>query len=1000
MKKLILRKLLPLISVCVANTVSAQDSGFIQTERSEMNYVPAPQTWAFMKYGNTPVDYYTGTAQVNVPIYEYRDNDFEISVSAGYASNGLLPQRQTGILGLNWFLNCGGAVTREIRGIADDKLLGPVVGFLRSGNEYTDSEFMKNKPGKICGDTNYNNWYVTNGDYETESDVFHFNFMGHSGTFHYNRQKQACIYNTNGNHGTYTIEYDRQYEITSFTIKTADGYSYVFGGDPESVERSIAGNFDHNGRYVIESGSVHPIVTWNLTKIVAPNGRTVSFGYMSSENYNHIYDPNQNPYFVTSFSFGNNNIDNGNKFGIIGDENNTMNHFRRASVIKTSNLTGVAIGDGNEKVLVDLSYSKKQCREASPTASITDRPKYDACMIVQFTNQLNSITAKTISGRVLRKCDFEYRNKDNHLILDAIGIDGIGKYRMTYFEDNQYPEISTADVDFWGYYNGKGNRTTNIVSTEIDQETYNEVIKPGNMSHFPDSEYSKTGCLKRIEYPTNGFTEFEYESNTAKYIVLKNKKPMLYEFKSDFNDSIVIDKVDENVYLAKLNFYRSLFVYTDETGGVRVKKITDYDGLGGYRTREFEYSDGVVSSFPRFYAYKVGRFDCYNQFINFSVNSFDKGHIGYRSVKEKFADGSTIEYMFNTYYTHPDEYEENCRKPISDDETIVDSLFVNNISRVPNSRDYQRGKMNRITYYDSLGNKVKCEDFEYADHNADDPDNYTAFAVLSGRYAYFVKRFTGDYRLVGKTVSEYFGRDSLITVTSFDYNAAGQIRKSDVRYPDGTVKGEEIQYEHEKNIEAASKNMLNYPYTVCRTVADDHGKRMVSVLRYNYSNAYRMIKPASVHKLKLTDPIEYPFNESKYGGQFKRIVSYEKYDNNGNPLQVVDDAGIRTSYVWGYDGLYPVVKAVGTTYDALKNVLGLTSDAPLDGGLSDAQKSALSNISNSLVDMYDYEPHVGVIEHTDPSGRKYAFEYDSFGRLIKQADDDGIIEKYEYHLNL
>lgn len=57
---------------------------------------------------------------VNVPIYTYKDNDFELPISVSYVSEGFVPSRQTGILGLNWFLNCGGSIAREIKGIPDD----------------------------------------------------------------------------------------------------------------------------------------------------------------------------------------------------------------------------------------------------------------------------------------------------------------------------------------------------------------------------------------------------------------------------------------------------------------------------------------------------------------------------------------------------------------------------------------------------------------------------------------------------------------------------------------------------------------------------------------------------------------------------------------------------------------------------------------------------------------------------------------------------------------
>lgn len=80
--------------ICIANQAFSQQDEFVQVSRSEYDYIPSMQTWAFMRYGNTPVDYYTGTAQVNVPIYEYKDNDFDIPISAGYASNGFQPLTQ------------------------------------------------------------------------------------------------------------------------------------------------------------------------------------------------------------------------------------------------------------------------------------------------------------------------------------------------------------------------------------------------------------------------------------------------------------------------------------------------------------------------------------------------------------------------------------------------------------------------------------------------------------------------------------------------------------------------------------------------------------------------------------------------------------------------------------------------------------------------------------------------------------------------------------------
>lgn len=75
--------------------------------------------------------------------------------------------------------------------------------------------------------------------------------------------------------------------MKGFTIMTADGYKYTFGSaDDRSynncVERSVSGSFAEYANFNFAHGTSHtdyPIVTWNLTKIEAPNGRIVEYLY-------------------------------------------------------------------------------------------------------------------------------------------------------------------------------------------------------------------------------------------------------------------------------------------------------------------------------------------------------------------------------------------------------------------------------------------------------------------------------------------------------------------------------------------------------------------------------------------------------------------------------------------------------------------------------------------------------------------------------------------------
>ncbi len=396
--------------------------------RSVFDYTPSMQTWSFIKYGNVPVDYYTGNVQVNVPIYEYKDNDFDISISAGYASNGFQPLRQTGILGMNWFLNCGGAVTREIRGVADDVYIqtdmrGDVCGFLRSDN-YDDTSTLNDLGGKV----NYNGFGYLIDSQETEADYFHFNFGGHSGSFHYNGHREICVYNTGGNNGTYKIECGKfnNAKIMNFTITTGDGYVYYFGDDDIStmngVEELISGNFTTPGIYEIAndgSDSDRITVTWFLKKITAPNGRSVIFEYDSFRGYesNFMNKTTSNPYYVTSF------ILDRNDYGISEMQ---YHHWRKVSILKTSYLSRIKIingGNSSNDLIVDFAYSKKKCRDAS--FSTNDIAKEDAG-IVQYLKQLDSIVVHRGDAESLCNCNFEYRIKDERLMLDAIAVSGVG----------------------------------------------------------------------------------------------------------------------------------------------------------------------------------------------------------------------------------------------------------------------------------------------------------------------------------------------------------------------------------------------------------------------------------------------------------------------------------------------------------------------------------------------------------------------------------------------
>ncbi len=110
--------------------------------------------------------------------------------------------------------------------------------------------------------------------------------------------------------------------------------------------------------------------------------------------------------------------------------------------------------------------------------------------------------------------------------------------------------------------------------------------------------------------------------------------------------------------------------------------------------------------------------------------------------------------------------------------------------------------------------------------------------------------------------------------------------------------------------------------------------------------------------------------------------------NNGQPVELKEQNGITTSYIWGFNNTVPIVKSVGSNYSTLNNAyttLGtnLRSD-PL--------------LLRAKISTYTYNnPIVGISTIKDANGRLLTYEYDKLGRLIHIKDHDGkVLEQYEY----
>lgn len=977
-------------------------------EGSQYRYSPpSPQTWEFVKYGNTPVDLYTGTARVDIPLYTYSDDDFTIPVSLGYASGGFMPAQQTGIVGLNWFLNAGGTITREVRGLDDfeGRSNSGVLGFLVNSSIKVDDAALLARSVTTHSDFIYSN--VNNVHVEAEPDIFHFSFMGHSGTFHYNGQRKPVVYNTNGNHGTYGIVYAKSYNgYPYFIIKTADGYEYTFGGQDARdgdnyFERSMEGAIEDRGDmrfYFNPNPRAHPIVTWMLKQIKAPNGRRVCFTYRNGEmNYGTYLDGQQYPNYIVTFT----------KSG--GYKPNAFTKlFKKPNLLKTTYLAKINIDD---KAEMNFHYSGKDAVEVLPG---TDPVRQFYTGMVQKLLKLDSlcVTRRNADGSMtsLPTSRMGYTTVDNRLLLDKVHIEELGQYRMEYYLGTTpkptFPDLLDNGLDFWGYANGR-SMADNSAYSGTQADGFDEYIAP-NSAKKPDADKSIRGNLKRIVYPTGGSSLFEYEGHTAEYAVLKRYNAASSggniedEERPAGPPALVEDPTAGSSCMVRRCNFSVLKTGDNKVGGVRIRRIADSDNRGRSTIRLFEYADsfghssGILLQFPRYIGY---RYITYGDTVSVifphiqsSRNTFDKTHIEYSKVTERQTGGTEIEYNYTSYIDKADKYSGQNYATLHHAMIIgnMPADIYNGILREPNSLHNQRGKLTSTIHYDAAGKPVRKQINTYEVHNERKAVNYSTTIIGSGQLAWSKKIYTGDDRLVKTEVTDYGNKNNGTVVTKYGYNALGQLCRTAVS--DGVaIRTDSVVY---VGVEAHSTPELRMKYYTHQLDAPierlqmrryDGVDYMVGGSRYTYKLEYDTIPCLSaVERYEVDLPKALTADRT-----VADKTTYDVYDTKGRLLQTTDPSEVVTSYLWGYGGLYVVAVIKNATIRQIENA-GLSSirHTPLPAG-AQAFETALRAIPGAQVTTYEYDPFLGVSAVRDISGRRTTYSYDIQGRLKEVRDDAG-----------
>jgi len=444
---------------------------------------PSPDASSLGKYGEMPVGKYTGIPQISIPIYTISQKDITLPVSLSYHAGGVKVEEHAGWTGLGWSLSAGGVITRSVVGLPDEKPGGYFnqpydVNTIQSLPEQTIQNIVRAVNAKTT---------------DLEPDRFTFNFTGVSGGFIVDKATLSGIASPKQNLKIQMSSSNNN--IQGWTITDGNGFIYKF----DKAERSIVESFDAANRtsaFVQNYNS-----SWYLTEILSPTGNKITINY---QPYTNVYFSRQGS---TRYLFLGGGYFDGTNLATCSNPPNDRETYSETTIT----------GNRVESINFDNGYVKF----VPGTTARLDMPGDYYLEAVEVYDNLNILlkrqkltysyyesNADLLSGSpaLLYNTNFKKRLRLNK--VEDITLPGQGAQYSFEYMPGELPSIFSNSQDHWGFYNGKSNPSL------IPLDIVNGYGSAG-VNRSVDINYSATGVLKKINYPTGGYTSFEFESNQA-----------------------------------------------------------------------------------------------------------------------------------------------------------------------------------------------------------------------------------------------------------------------------------------------------------------------------------------------------------------------------------------------------------------------------------------------------------------------------------------------------
>ncbi|MDT7831249.1 RHS repeat domain-containing protein [Flavobacteriaceae bacterium S356] len=680
---------------------------------------PAPEAASFAKFTEVPVTLNNGAAYVSIPIHTVEVKGISIPISLNYHTRGVKVDEIASRTGLGWALNYGGMISRTALGRPDDA--GPWAYLNR--NYATDLA-----SNTLTQQAVFNDYCSSNGELDLESDVFHLSAGGVSGKFFFEQSDKINPVLKEFDDIKVTATWD-QGIIVAFTVIDKLGNTYYFGKSKDGTREYFSEKeIDNTSIYRTTGGIEYGIGaatvyktynTWHLIEIETPHNQKIEFFY-NAETVNYVskfsdsYTP-QLPDSPDAWLTG--------WRPVTESEKQCMFSLIREKQYQLSEIKYGPIGSSSLKKVVfnKATTSRQDLTGAYALESIDIRDEHDNLIKtfdLSYTYSHNTVTTGYLFALAQNDAASHYRLMLSSVQEKDASNNTLPPYSFEYNSET-LPNRFSNSKDVWGYFNGASN------GNFLTLNPYNPSLQP---NRAVDTLKSEAGILKKVVYPTGGYTTFTYEHNRA-----IPSYTMSQFLTYDLNPT-----TGENVGLGHLE-------HTDPT---------IYNG--SYYEKEFTVTnivqDDATSSI--WFDDETNCLDnAWNSGCKFRVTVTKVSGAGGPAVFELFKGTHNIS-LTNGVYKLKVEPMDNAHTPI--DPLALDGFSVsiswNESTSSTSDLIYGPGKrIKRVDFFDTNGQSVSSKEYEYMNDQGTSsgvliglPDFYSIAALSQPQFQYHTGVMAGS----------------------------------------------------------------------------------------------------------------------------------------------------------------------------------------------------------------------------------------------------------------